>query len=61
MRSEAAISVWGADRVGVHLAPRADSHAMGDSDLAATGRASLERDAESGNRFRHESRSKCLI
>ncbi|SPB12885.1 NADH:flavin oxidoreductase [Caballeronia novacaledonica] len=30
------IDVWGADRVGVHLAPRADSHTMGDSDRAAT-------------------------
>jgi len=30
------IAVWGADRVGVHLAPRADSHTMGDSDRAAT-------------------------
>ena len=28
-------SVWGADRVGVHLAPRGDSHDMGDSDPAA--------------------------
>jgi 2,4-dienoyl-CoA reductase-like NADH-dependent reductase (Old Yellow Enzyme family) len=26
-------SVWGADRVGMHLAPRADAHDMGDSDL----------------------------
>lgn len=34
--TDAAISVWGADRVGVHLAPRADSHTMGDSDLPAT-------------------------
>jgi 2,4-dienoyl-CoA reductase-like NADH-dependent reductase (Old Yellow Enzyme family) len=33
---DAAISVWGADRVGLHLAPRADAHAMGDSDLPAT-------------------------
>jgi 2,4-dienoyl-CoA reductase-like NADH-dependent reductase (Old Yellow Enzyme family) len=30
------IEVWGADRVGVHLAPRADTHTMGDSNLAAT-------------------------
>ncbi|ATH07418.1 alkene reductase [Halobacteriovorax marinus] len=30
--TDAAISVWGADRVGVHLAPRADNHDMGDSD-----------------------------
>lgn len=34
--ADAAISVWGADRVGMHLAPRADSHSMGDSDPAAT-------------------------
>lgn len=25
------VSVWGSDRVGVHLAPRCDSHDMGDS------------------------------
>ncbi|MDP5307971.1 alkene reductase [Paracoccus spongiarum] len=30
--TDAVIGVWGADRVGVHLAPRADSHDMGDSD-----------------------------
>src|SRR5579875_1784629 len=34
--TDAAISVWGRDRVGMHLAPRADSHSMGDSDRAAT-------------------------
>jgi 2,4-dienoyl-CoA reductase-like NADH-dependent reductase (Old Yellow Enzyme family) len=34
--TDAVISVWGADRVGVHLAPRADAHDMGDSDLLAT-------------------------
>ena len=33
---DAAISVWGADRVGLHIAPRADAHDMGDSDLEAT-------------------------
>jgi 2,4-dienoyl-CoA reductase-like NADH-dependent reductase (Old Yellow Enzyme family) len=33
---DAAISVWGADRVGLHLAPRGDAHAMGDSNPAAT-------------------------
>jgi 2,4-dienoyl-CoA reductase-like NADH-dependent reductase (Old Yellow Enzyme family) len=33
---DAAISVWGADRVGLHLAPRADAHSMGDSDLLGT-------------------------
>jgi 2,4-dienoyl-CoA reductase-like NADH-dependent reductase (Old Yellow Enzyme family) len=34
--TDAAISVWGAGRVGVHLAPRGDAHSMGDSNLAAT-------------------------
>ena len=34
--TDAAISVWGADRVGVHLAPRGDSHDIGDSDPLAT-------------------------
>ena len=34
--TDAAISVWGPGRVGVHLAPRGDSHSMGDSDPAAT-------------------------
>ncbi|HYQ39865.1 MAG TPA: alkene reductase [Pseudomonas sp.] len=34
--TDACIEVWGAGRVGVHLAPRADSHDMGDSDRAAT-------------------------
>ena len=33
--TDAVISVWGADRVGVHLAPRGDAHDMGDSDPAA--------------------------
>jgi 2,4-dienoyl-CoA reductase-like NADH-dependent reductase (Old Yellow Enzyme family) len=33
---DAAIAVWGADRVGLHLAPRGDSHDMSDSDRAAT-------------------------
>lgn len=33
---DATISVWGPDRVGLHLAPKADAHDMGDSDLAAT-------------------------
>ncbi len=27
------VDVWGADRVGMHLAPRGDAHDMGDSDL----------------------------
>ncbi|MBR9882369.1 MAG: alkene reductase [Oceanospirillales bacterium] len=30
--TDAAIDVWGADRVGVHLSPRADAHDMSDSD-----------------------------
>jgi len=34
--TDACIDVWGASRVGVHLAPRADAHDMGDSDLSAT-------------------------
>ncbi|GBQ81039.1 NADH:flavin oxidoreductase [Gluconacetobacter johannae DSM 13595] len=34
--TDAAISVWGAGRVGVHLAPRCDAHSMGDSNPAAT-------------------------
>ena len=29
--TDAAISVWGADRVGVHLSPRCDVHDVGDS------------------------------
>ena len=33
--TDAVVSVWGADRVGVHLAPRGDSHDMGDSDISA--------------------------
>jgi 2,4-dienoyl-CoA reductase-like NADH-dependent reductase (Old Yellow Enzyme family) len=34
--TDAVVSVWGAGRVGMHLAPRADAHDMGDSDLPAT-------------------------
>lgn len=34
--TEAVTSVWGADRVGYHLAPRGDSDGMDDSSLAAT-------------------------
>jgi NADPH2 dehydrogenase len=34
--ADAVISVWGADRVGMHLAPRGDAHDMGDSDPART-------------------------
>ena len=33
---DALIYVWGADRVGVHLAPRCDAHDMGDSNSLAT-------------------------
>jgi len=32
----AAISVWGAGRTGMHIAPRGDSHTMGDENPAAT-------------------------
>ena len=34
--SDAVIKAWGADRVGMHLAPRCDSQDMGDSDRLAT-------------------------
>lgn len=34
--ADVVISVWGADRVGMHLAPRGDAHDMGDSDPLAT-------------------------
>lgn len=34
--TDAAISVWGCGRVGVHIAPRGDAHAMGDSNPLAT-------------------------
>jgi 2,4-dienoyl-CoA reductase-like NADH-dependent reductase (Old Yellow Enzyme family) len=34
--ADAVVSVWGAGRVGVHLAPRGDMHDVGDSNLAAT-------------------------
>jgi 2,4-dienoyl-CoA reductase-like NADH-dependent reductase (Old Yellow Enzyme family) len=34
--AEACAEVWGADRVGMHLAPRMDSHDMGDSDRLGT-------------------------
>lgn len=33
---DAAVSVWGADRVGVHLAPRGDAHDMKDSNPKET-------------------------
>jgi 2,4-dienoyl-CoA reductase-like NADH-dependent reductase (Old Yellow Enzyme family) len=33
---DAAISVWGPNRVGLHLNTRADTHSMGDSNKAAT-------------------------
>lgn len=33
--TDAVIAVWGADRVGVHLAPRGDAHDMGDSDISS--------------------------
>ncbi len=34
--ADACCKVWGPGRVGMHLAPRCDSHGMGDSDPAAT-------------------------
>ena len=34
--ADAVCEVWGPDRVGMHLAPRGDSHTMGDSDLKGT-------------------------
>lgn len=34
--TDACIAVWGAGRVGMHLAPRRDAHDMGDSNPAAT-------------------------
>jgi 2,4-dienoyl-CoA reductase-like NADH-dependent reductase (Old Yellow Enzyme family) len=34
--TDTCIAVWGADRVGMHLAPRMDSHDMGDSDRLGT-------------------------
>ncbi len=34
--TDAVISVWGAGRVGMHLAPRCDAHDVGDDDPAAT-------------------------
>lgn len=34
--TDAVVGEWGAGRVGMHLAPRADSHSMGDSDRLGT-------------------------
>ena len=34
--TDACIEVWGADRVGMHLAPRGDQHTMGDSNPRET-------------------------
>lgn len=34
--TDAVVGEWGAGRVGVHLAPRGDSHSMGDTNPAAT-------------------------
>ncbi|MDE1987983.1 MAG: alkene reductase [Alphaproteobacteria bacterium] len=34
--TDAVVDVWGADRVGMHLAPRGDAHDMGDSDRLGT-------------------------
>lgn len=34
--TDAVVKIWGAKRVGMHLAPRGDSHDLGDSNPAAT-------------------------
>ena len=34
--TDAVVSVWGVDRVGVHIAPRGDAHDMGDSNPLVT-------------------------
>lgn len=34
--TDAVIAIWGANRVGMHLAPRCDAHTMGDSNPLAT-------------------------
>ncbi|MCS3466457.1 2,4-dienoyl-CoA reductase-like NADH-dependent reductase (Old Yellow Enzyme family) [Pseudomonas sp. JUb42] len=34
--TDAVVEVWGAGRVGMHLAPRADAHDMGDDNLTET-------------------------
>lgn len=34
--TDAVVAVWGAGRVGYHIAPRGESHGMGDRDLPAT-------------------------
>ncbi len=34
--ADACVEVWGRGHVGMHLAPRGDSHSMGDTDLAGT-------------------------
>ncbi len=34
--TDAVLTVWNASNVGYHIAPRADSHSMGDSNLEAT-------------------------
>ena len=44
---DAILTVWNADCVGYHIAPRADSHSMGDSNLEATFTYLME---ELGNR-----------
>src|SRR5436190_1942852 len=34
--TDAVVSIWGKDRVGMHLAPRGDAHDAGDSNRLAT-------------------------
>ena len=48
---DACIAVWGADRVGLHLAPRGDTVTMGDSNPLATFGYVAERLAAARLRF----------
>jgi len=49
--TDAVTSVWGAGRVGVHLAPRGDAHDIGDSDPASTFGYLVRRLSERGIAF----------
>lgn len=48
---DAVVSVWGTDRVGLHLAPKGDAHDMGDSDPLATFRYVAEETGKRGIAF----------
>ena len=56
--TDAVVSVWGAGRVGMHLAPRGDAHDMGDSDLAGDLRLCRARTRQAKNRLHLRSRSR---